>query len=242
MTIYHHPNMLFSALSSCLVLLPSTSALQLSDYRLQKVYEVMSAISSQSYVLLLLHPGLGPLRPPLPSSPLDRFTDVLRWENGTKAEAILEHDYPSFSVYSPTPALPLPNPLQSSAIQSIISIAQTTLQNRPATNTSAKASAGISLLTDGSAGDPASLGFAVLLANASTGNAQVNGVGYGDAATAELAYMLNDVPRVIRSDRFLGGADEADIFRSDLASGRPSAALVRFRLHGASHHIPPYPR
>ena len=77
-----------------------------------------------------------------------------------------------------------------------MSVAQTTMQNRPKTNTSAKALGGSSLLNDGAAGDPASLGIAVLIANASTGNAQVNGVGYGDAATAELHYLLYDVPKV----------------------------------------------
>jgi hypothetical protein len=35
-----------------------------------------------------------------------------------------------------------------------------------------------------------------MLAGASTGNAQVNGIGYDDAATAEIDYLLNDVPRV----------------------------------------------
>ena len=36
----------------------------------------------------------------------------------------------------------------------------------------------------------------MLLANASTGNGQVNGVGYGDAASEELNYLLYDVGRV----------------------------------------------
>jgi hypothetical protein len=52
------------------------------------------------------------------------------------------------------------------------------------------------LLQDDAAGDPASLGIAVLLANLTTGDAQVNGVGYGEAATQELSYLLYDVPRV----------------------------------------------
>ena len=123
------------------------------------------------------------------------LTDT-RWENGTKAEAILEHDYANLSVYSPTPALPLPNPLPSQQISFIVSIAQTTLQNRPATNTSAQAHGGSALLADEAAGDPASLGVSVLLANVSTGNAEVNGVGYGYAATEELSYLLYDAPRV----------------------------------------------
>jgi hypothetical protein len=117
------------------------------------------------------------------------------WENGTKAEAILERDYPSLSVFSPTSPFPIPASLPTGDIPKIISIAQTTLQNRPTTNTTAIAG-GTSLLPDGAAADPASLGIAVMLAGASTGNAQVNGLGYGDAATSEINYLLYNVPRV----------------------------------------------
>lgn len=92
----------------------------------------------------------------------------------------------------------LANPLKSDQIRNVIPIAEMTLQKRPAANSSASLRGGASLLSDGSAADPASLGVAVLLANASTGNGQVNGVGYGDAATAELNYLLYDVPRVGR--------------------------------------------
>lgn len=138
-------------------------------------------------------------REPNPSSPDDILhradLSVCSWENGTKAEAILELYYPSYSAYSPTTAFPLPDPLQSQSISDIISIAEITLQNRPPTNTSAKGG-GSPLLNDGAAGDPASLGVSVLLANASMGNTPVKGVGYGDAATGQLNYLLYDVPRV----------------------------------------------
>jgi hypothetical protein len=117
------------------------------------------------------------------------------WENGTKAQAILESQYPSLSVFSPTDPLPLPSPLPSGDISQIIDIAQTTLQNRENPSAASK-NGGLGLVPDAAAADPASLGVAVLLANASTGNAQVNGVGYGDAATAQLNYLLYDVPRV----------------------------------------------
>lgn len=52
------------------------------------------------------------------------------------------------------------------------------------------------MLEDGAAADPASLGIAVMLANHSTGNAEVNGLRYGDAVEQELNYLLYDVPRV----------------------------------------------
>ncbi|KAL1410843.1 hypothetical protein Q8F55_001786 [Vanrija albida] len=54
---------------------------------------------------------------------------------------------------------------------------------------------GSPLLPDGAAGDPASLGIAVMLANMSTNNAVVNNSAYGDAATSELDYQLYHVPR-----------------------------------------------
>lgn len=75
-------------------------------------------------------------------------------------------------------------------------MAEETMNNRPPSNTSASAHGGSTLLEDDAAGDPASLGVTILLANASTGNAQVNGVSYGDAAREELNYLLYDVPRV----------------------------------------------
>ncbi|WOO81514.1 Unsaturated rhamnogalacturonyl hydrolase YesR [Vanrija pseudolonga] len=54
---------------------------------------------------------------------------------------------------------------------------------------------GAPLLPDGAAGDPASLGIAVMLANMSTNNAVVNNSAYGDSATSELNYQLYHVPR-----------------------------------------------
>ncbi|WVQ75720.1 hypothetical protein IAR50_005350 [Cryptococcus sp. DSM 104548] len=160
--------MLRPRLAALLVLafsLGLVSAEHLSDALQSKVYDVMNQISTHS------------------------------WENGTKAQAILESTYPSLSIFSPLSPLPLPSSLASSDVSEILSIAQVTLQQRPATNTSVEARGGSTLLQDDAAGDPASLGVAVLLANASSGDAQVDGVGYGEAAEAELNYLLYDVPR-----------------------------------------------
>jgi hypothetical protein len=77
-----------------------------------------------------------------------------------------------------------------------MSLAQATLQNRPATNGSSVTAAG-SLLKDGSAADPCSLLPAVMLADRSVGNDQkIKGVGYADAAVAQIRFTLDDVPRV----------------------------------------------
>jgi hypothetical protein len=142
---------------------------------------------------LLLISGARAVR--LTDSRLDAVSNVLdtiarnSWENGTKAQAILESDYSSMSVFSPTNPFP-----PSGDYSQIIDIATTTLRNRPTVNLTANG--GRSLLDDAAAGDPPSLGVAVLMANASTNNGQVNGEGYGDAATQQLRYLLYDVPRV----------------------------------------------
>lgn len=82
-------------------------------------------------------------------------------------------------------------------------MAQATLQNRPRANGSDTTSAG-SLLEDGAAADPASILPAIMLAERSVGNAQtIRGVGYGDAAIAQIRYTLEEVPRVSSSASML---------------------------------------
>ncbi|KAL0255215.1 hypothetical protein I308_100010 [Cryptococcus tetragattii IND107] len=148
-----------------LVVLPLASATHLSNKLQNKVYNVMEDISTHS------------------------------WENGTKAQAILESKYPSYSVFASSSPIPLPDKFDENDIKDVVGVAEVTMSNRPPTNNSAAAHGGSTLLEDDAAGDPASLGVTILLANASTGNAQVNGVSYGDAAREELNYLLYDVPK-----------------------------------------------
>ncbi|WVO19538.1 uncharacterized protein IAS62_000826 [Cryptococcus decagattii] len=148
-----------------LAALPLASATHLSNKLQNKVYNVMEDISTHS------------------------------WENGTKAQAILESKYPSYSVFASSSPIPLPDKFDENDIKDVVGVAEVTMSNRPPTNTSAAAYGGSTLLEDDAAGDPASLGVTILLANASTGNAQVNGVSYGDAAREELNYLLYDVPK-----------------------------------------------
>ena len=138
------------------------------------------------------------------------------WENGTKAEALLESDYPSLSVFSPTNPFPLPNPLPSGDISKIIDIAATTLRNRPDYEVTAQG--GKPLLEDAAAGDPPSLGVAVLMANASTNNGEVDGERYGDAAQEQLRYLLYDVPRVSVTSRAGMALTLSDTSRRDQPS------------------------
>nr|XP_031861582.1 uncharacterized protein CI109_002811 [Kwoniella shandongensis]KAA5528654.1 hypothetical protein CI109_002811 [Kwoniella shandongensis] len=162
-----------------LAITPLVQATHLTDSLLNKVYNVMNQVSIHS------------------------------WENGTKAEAILEATYPTLSVFSASDPIPLPSGLQSGQISQIIDIAQTTLQNRPKTNLSSHG--GSRLLNDGAAGDPASLGIAVMIAGAATGNAEVNGVSYNDAVNQELNYLLYDVPRT-SSGAISHRADQAQLW------------------------------
>ncbi|WVW86366.1 hypothetical protein I302_108410 [Kwoniella bestiolae CBS 10118] len=149
-------------------LVSSVGATHLTDSLLNKVYNVMEEIN------------------------------VASWENGTKSIAILESKYPELTVYSSNSPFQKLDGLKSGQISEIIDIAQTTLQNRPNSNATSSSNGtlgGSSLLQDGAAGDPPSLGIAVLLANATTNNEQVKGIGYGDAATSQLNHLLYNVPR-----------------------------------------------
>ncbi|EIW72178.1 hypothetical protein M231_01851 [Tremella mesenterica] len=168
-----------------------------SDY-LDKVYDVMKQISTQS------------------------------WENGTEAEAILQYKYPQYSVFSSSN--PFPSSLSQGDFQDVFNIAQVTLNNRPSANNASANTTSASLLKDGAAGDPASLGISVLLANVSSGNAQVKGVGYGTAAEEELNYLLNDVPKS-SSGAISHRADQVQLWSDSISMVPPFLAY-----YGAVHN------
>ncbi len=127
---------------------------------------------------------------------------------GTMAEALIQFSYPNFSVFNfsispdlqgilnetnPSPSIP----------SSISTIGTTTLQNRPLCFATHCGNASTSqryygLLTDGAAGDPASLGISVLLAGLDEANQgkNVSGTSYGKAVSDEVQYLLQVVPRV----------------------------------------------
>ena len=160
---------------------------------------------------------------------LDKVKDVMlqtstaSWENGTVTQALLESGHEHLSVYSPNALFPLPD-FDPDDISDVIDYARVTMQNRQPANLSSHG--GQSLLEDGAAGDPASLGIAVLLANITTNNEKVKDTGYGDAAKAELNYLLYDVPRV--SYYGLTCTLQSD-FRHPMA---PSATAHRKRNYG----------
>ncbi|AFR94210.1 hypothetical protein C343_02279 [Cryptococcus neoformans C23] len=183
-----------------LAALPLASATHLSNKLQDKVYDVMENISTHS------------------------------WEIGTKAQAILESKYPSYSVFASTSSIPLPNDFDEDDIKDVVAVAEETMNNRPPSNTSASAHGGSTLLEDDAAGDPASLGVTILLANASTGNAQVNGVSYGDAAREELNYLLYDVPRT-SAGAISHRADQAQLWSDSVYMVPPFLAY-----YGALHN------
>ncbi|KAJ7109388.1 Six-hairpin glycosidase-like protein [Mycena epipterygia] len=112
------------------------------------------------------------------------------WELGTRAQALLELNVPNFSVFSST-GLPPPTTVPSnttSAIAPVFSIAHNVVS---ALN---KTSGPQPLINgDGAAGDPASIGVAVLLANW-TGQGTADGLDYAGAARNQLDYLQNVVP------------------------------------------------
>ncbi|KAJ7449823.1 Six-hairpin glycosidase-like protein [Mycena latifolia] len=113
------------------------------------------------------------------------------WELGTRAQALLELNVPNFSVFSST-GLPPPTSVPSnttSAIAPVFSIAHNVVSALKNTSVPQALIPG-----DGAAGDPASIGVAVLLANW-TGQGAADGLDYAAAAQSQLDYLLNDVPR-----------------------------------------------
>lgn len=111
------------------------------------------------------------------------------WELGTRAQALLEHDVRQFSVFSLTiPPSSIPSNT-TSAIAPVFSIATGVVKNR--TESNGNFTGPQPLVTDSSAGDPASIGPAVLLANWTNLG---DGVDYAGAALDQLNFLYDKVP------------------------------------------------
>lgn len=103
------------------------------------------------------------------------------WENGTRAQALLEIDHPELSVFY-NPCLPITD--TSGIPEEVNAIAEYTIAHKP-NNT-------LMLTEDGSAADPASLGVAVLLANATLAN-----VDYMPDIDQQNEWLLVVAPRTV---------------------------------------------
>lgn len=123
------------------------------------------------------------------------------WELGTRAQALLELSSPEFSVLTPPKSsIPFPPPTslnasQNASLVDVFSIARSAISS---SNDDDDNEDGEPLLGgNGSAGDPASVGVAVLLANW-TGQQQRDDEDYASAATAQVDYLLGpQVPKTI---------------------------------------------
>ncbi|KAI0246244.1 Six-hairpin glycosidase-like protein [Lactifluus subvellereus] len=110
------------------------------------------------------------------------------WELGTRAQALLELSVPHFSVLTPSVLLPPPSSLNSSddaSLADVLTIARNAVAALPPPPQNGTGQP--LFLGDGSAGDPASVGMAVLLAN---WTGQPGDEDYAGAATAQVEYLL----------------------------------------------------
>jgi len=103
------------------------------------------------------------------------------WEAGTRAETLIEIDYPSVSVFSSQYLSS--SPPSTTTLAPVLDIALNAVNNRSST--------GQLWGSDGSSGDPASLGVPVLLANWTS----AMGANWASAAQQQLNLLLYDTPR-----------------------------------------------
>ncbi|KAF5369773.1 hypothetical protein D9758_001319 [Tetrapyrgos nigripes] len=123
------------------------------------------------------------------------------WELGTAAEALLELDWPALSVFSPS-AFPPPYQLNDTLnANDVLRIAENVVAAKPADS--------LALVPDGSAGDPASIGVAVLLANWT--KPDPTNFTYSTAVGDQLNYLLNVAPRTA-SGAISHRTDEAQLW------------------------------
>jgi hypothetical protein len=138
--------------------------------------------------------GHGAKGPPV----LNSLLAMSSWEIGTRAQALLELSVPSFSSLTPSPPRSLPSspsPSINASLADIYTIARTTVAALPPPPTNGSGQP--LFIGDTSAGDPASAGIAVLIANwTHFRSGQHEGYDYAGAATAQVQYLFGpEVPK-----------------------------------------------
>lgn len=113
------------------------------------------------------------------------------WELGTRAQALIEYDTPTYSVLNDS-SLPPSQSNPPDSLSEVFTIVKEVVGNRSRSNGFLQGPQ--PLIQDGSAADPASVGFAVLLANW-TGRSSSDELDYAGAAQDQLDFLLNQVPR-----------------------------------------------
>ncbi|KAH9850434.1 Six-hairpin glycosidase-like protein [Lenzites betulinus] len=116
---------------------------------------------------------------------------VHSWEIGTRAEALLESDTPSYAVFSNNGLPPTRGEAGPSSLDEVITIARSVVQN--STKADIQGPQPFMDVNGGAAGDPPSIGVAVLLANWT--GAGSDGQDYAGAAQNQLEYLLEKVPK-----------------------------------------------
>ncbi|KAF9647034.1 Six-hairpin glycosidase [Thelephora ganbajun] len=107
------------------------------------------------------------------------------WEVGTLTEALLEYSWPQLSVFNDAGSIPPARQLFTSNYPvDVVKIATDIVEKKP--NDS------LALVQDGSVGDPASIGFAVILANWTRNDTSDNR--FSVAAGSQLNYVLSHSP------------------------------------------------
>ena len=120
---------------------------------------------------------------------------IFSWELGTRSQAILELNASAYSVFSPN-SLPPPSTIPSdltTPLAPFFAIARSVVSNRTVANN--KSVGPQPFLPDGSAGDPASIGMCVLLANWT--NQDGGQIDYAGAAKDQLDFLFQQVPMTV---------------------------------------------
>jgi len=105
------------------------------------------------------------------------------WEHGTRAQALLELDSPRYSVTTPGAKLPPSNANPPSSLNDVFTIARNVVSELGPTGNTPKP-----FVNDGSAGDPPSVGVAVILADW-TNQQSSDGQNYAQAIRNQFNYL-----------------------------------------------------
>lgn len=110
------------------------------------------------------------------------------WELGTRAQALLELDSPQYSVVTPKAKLPPSNANPPSSLNDVFTIARNVVSGKPPTGNTPGP-----FIKSGNAGDSASVGVAVILANWTNRQAS-DGQNYAQAIQNQFNYLYT-IPR-----------------------------------------------
>lgn len=114
------------------------------------------------------------------------FFHGVSWELGTRMQALLEFDIPTYSTLTPRASLPPPKTTPAS-LSEVVQIARFIVGSK-GNDTGPQP-----FMVDGSAADPASNGVGIILANW-TGEGKADGLDYAGAAKDQLDYLYQKVP------------------------------------------------